>query len=231
MSPICTSCFVCVIVPHLYILFCLCHCPPCTCPILSVSMSNLYLSYFACVSVHPVHVLFCPPYIHPVLSVSLSILYMSCFVCVTVHPVHVLFCLCQCPPCTCPILSPIYTSCFACVSVHPVHVLFCLCHCPPSIHPVSSVSASTVCMSCFLSLSTLNMCLPAVVVVSGLTAASHQKTWWSNCAGSWSAVWSVTEKNAARWWSCSNTTNACNRTWQTCGSSWVMHSTLCTQCR
>ena len=92
----------------------------------------------------------------PVLFVRVSTLYMSCFVCVGVHPVHVLFCLCQCPPCTCPVLS---------VSV------------PPSIHPVLSVSASTICRCCFLSLSTLYMCLPAVVVVSGLTAASHQKTW------------------------------------------------------
>ena len=46
-------------VPHLYILFCLCQCPPSIHPVLSVSVSPIYTSCFVCVTVHPVHVLFC----------------------------------------------------------------------------------------------------------------------------------------------------------------------------
>ena len=45
-------------VPHLYILFCLCHCPPCTCPVLSVSLSPIHTSCFVCVSIHCLYVLF-----------------------------------------------------------------------------------------------------------------------------------------------------------------------------
>ena len=56
----------------------------CTCPVLFVRVSTLYMSCFVCVSVHPVHVLFClcqcPPWTCPVLPVSVSTLYMSCFV-------------------------------------------------------------------------------------------------------------------------------------------------------
>ena len=121
------------------------NCPPSIHPVLSVSLSTLYMSYFVCVSVQLVYVIFClcqcPPCICPILSVSLSPIYTSCFVCVTIHPVHVLFCLCQCPTGTCPILpvsvSTLYMSYFVCVTVHPVHVLFCL-------------SLSTLYMSCFV---------------------------------------------------------------------------------
>ena len=48
------SCFVCVTVlpvrVYIYILFCLCHCPPSIHPVLSVSVSTLYMSYFVCVT-------------------------------------------------------------------------------------------------------------------------------------------------------------------------------------
>ena len=68
MSPTYTSCFVCVSV----------HPVVCTFPVLSVSLSSLYMY---------IYILFClchyPPSIHSVLSVSVSTLYMSCFVCVT----------------------------------------------------------------------------------------------------------------------------------------------------
>ena len=68
MSPTYTSCFVCVSV----------HPVVCTFPVLSVSLSSLYVY---------IYILFClchcPPSIHPVLSVSVSTLYMSYFVCVT----------------------------------------------------------------------------------------------------------------------------------------------------